>query len=64
MGHDLESYTSDVRYVRLSIPEMDFGDLVFVDTPGFDDTHSRRNDEDILNMVAIWLKTRYVVVNL
>jgi predicted GTPase len=63
VGHDLESYTSSVSNVRLSIPEIAFGDLVFVDTPGFDDTHKK--DVDILKMVADWLKSTYVfVVNL
>ena len=63
MGHDLESCTSNVSNVRLSIPEIAFGDLVFVDTPGFDDTHKK--DVDILKMVADWLKSTYVfIVNL
>ena len=61
MGHNLESCTNNVINVRLSVPE--FGDLVFVDTPGFDITH--KTDVDILKMVADWLKSTYVfVVNL
>jgi hypothetical protein len=36
------------------------GDLVFVDTPGFDDTH--KSDVDILKMVADWLKSTYAFV--
>jgi hypothetical protein len=39
---------------------MAFGDLVFVDTPGFDDTH--KQDVDILKMIADWLKSTYVFV--
>ena len=39
---------------------MAFGDLVFVDTPGFDDTLIK--DVDILKMVADWLKSTYVFV--
>ena len=60
MGHDLHSCTSEVTNVRLSIPEIAFEDLVFVDTPGFDDTHKK--DVDILKMVADWLKFTYVFV--
>ena len=60
VGHDLESCTSNVSNVRLSIPEIAFGDLVFVDTPGFDDTNKK--DVDILKMVADWLKSTYVFV--
>ena len=60
VGHDLESCTSTVNNVRLSIPQIAFGDLVFVDTPGFDDTHKK--DVDILKMVADWLKSTYVYV--
>ena len=58
MGHNPESYTSKISIARLSIPEMAFGDLVFVDTPGFDDTH--KSDTDILKMVADWLNSTYV----
>jgi GTPase Era involved in 16S rRNA processing len=57
VGHNLESCTSKISIVRLSIPEMAFGDLVFVDTPGF-----HRSDVDILKMVADWLKSTYVFV--
>ena len=39
---------------------MAFADLVFVDTPGFDNTHKK--DLDILKMVADWLKSTYVFV--
>ena len=56
----LESYTSTVSNVRLSIPEIAFGDLVFVDTPGYDNTY--KSDTDILKMVADWLKSTYVFV--
>jgi hypothetical protein len=61
VGHDLKSCTSNVSNVRISIPEMAFGDLVFVDTPGFNDTH--KSDVDILKMVADWLKSTYVFVS-
>ena len=57
MGHTLESCTSEIKIVKLSVPELADGDVVFVDTPGFDDTH--KSDADILKMVADWLKTTY-----
>ena len=58
VGHSLESCTSEIQIVKLSVPELADGDVVFVDTPGFDDTH--KSDADILKMVADWLKTTYV----
>jgi hypothetical protein len=65
MGHDLKSCPSDFSIVRLSIPEIAFGDLVFVDTPGFANDDAHKNDVEILKMVADWLKSTYVfVVNL
>ncbi|KAF8811582.1 hypothetical protein BYT27DRAFT_6442621 [Phlegmacium glaucopus] len=57
VGHDLESCTSEINIVKLSVPELADGDVVFVDTPGFDDTH--KSDADILKMVADWLKATY-----
>ena len=59
MGHDLVSCTNNVANIRLLIPEMAFGDLVFVDMPGFDNTYK---DEDILKIIADWLKLTYVIV--
>ena len=38
---------------------MAFGDLVFVDTPGIDETRAHRKDVDILKMVADLLKPTY-----
>jgi hypothetical protein len=58
VGHTLESCTSEIKIVKLSVPELTDGDVIFVDTPGFDDTH--KSDADILKMVADWLKTTYV----
>jgi len=57
VGHSLESCTSEIKIVKLSVPEFADGDVVFVDTPGFDDTHI--SDTDILKMVANWLKSTY-----
>ena len=61
MGHTLESCTSEISSVRLSIPELAFENLVFVDTPGFDDTY--KSDGDILEMVADWLKSTCVFLS-
>jgi hypothetical protein len=58
VGHTLESCTSEIKIFKLSVPEFPDGDVVFVDTPGFDDTH--KSDADILKMIADWLKTTYV----
>ena len=33
--------------------------IVFVDTPGFDDP--KKTDSDILKMISAWLETTYVV---
>ena len=62
MGHGLESCTSDIITVRLSFPEWIASDIVFVDTPGFD--HTNKTETDVLKMVANWLKTRYVILDL
>ena len=62
VGHSLESCTSEIKIVKLTVPELADGDVVFVDTPGFDDTH--KSDADILKMVADWLKSTYVFLNL
>ncbi|KAF7967873.1 hypothetical protein HWV62_32852 [Athelia sp. TMB] len=52
IGHDLESCTSEIRAVRCKHPN-EAGDVVFVDTPGFDDTY--RPDIEILSTIADWL---------
>ena len=60
VGHDLELCTKEISDFRHSLPELAYGDLVFVDTPGFDGMH--KSDADILKMVADWLKTTFVYV--
>jgi hypothetical protein len=62
VGHSLEPCTNQVRNFRLSIPELAFGDLVFVDTPGFNSATQKRSEGDILKMVADWLKSTYVFI--
>ena len=53
-GSRLESCTTEVRAVRL-FNHPDHGNhLVFVDTPGFDDTN--KSDLEILQMVSNWLQ--------
>ncbi|TFK33827.1 P-loop containing nucleoside triphosphate hydrolase protein [Crucibulum laeve] len=57
VGHSLESYTSEIGIFKLFYPELSDGDIVFVDTPGFDDTH--KSDIDILKMISEWLSETY-----
>ncbi|TFK44967.1 P-loop containing nucleoside triphosphate hydrolase protein [Crucibulum laeve] len=57
VGHSLESCTSEIGIIKLSYPEWSDCDIVFVDTPGFDDTH--KSDLDILKMISEWLSTTY-----
>jgi len=56
IGHGLQSYTSDIRSVRTNHPK-DGRPVVFVDTPGFDDTY--KSDLEILTMIAEWLVKTY-----
>ena len=56
IGHDLESYTTDIQIIRFQFVDIN---VVFVDTPGFDDTH--KSDVEILDMIANWLNTTYVL---
>ena len=53
VGHKLKSYTSDVRAVRYS-RDQGSPPVVFVDTPGFDDTN--KPDTEILRIIAQWLE--------
>ena len=62
VGHNLYACTRNVRSIRLSIPEMFFGDLVLVDTPGLGFEYNHQEDVDILKMVADWLQSTYVFV--
>jgi hypothetical protein len=54
VGHDLESCTTDIGIVKFHCPERSDLDVLFVDTPGFDDTN--KSDVEILNLIADWLK--------
>ncbi|KAL4259598.1 G domain-containing protein [Pleurotus pulmonarius] len=53
-GHTLKSYTANVEAVRYNDGK---DTIVFVDTPGFDDT--TRSDTDILKLIANWLEKTY-----
>ncbi|KAJ8517858.1 hypothetical protein ONZ45_g5025 [Pleurotus djamor] len=57
VGHDLESFTSEIQLLKFQYFERSTQDIVFVDTPGFDDTH--RSDVDVLNAIAAWLSNTY-----
>ncbi|KAF8159692.1 hypothetical protein B0H34DRAFT_674009 [Crassisporium funariophilum] len=57
IGHSLESCTSTIDTIKLSFPQYSDCDVVFVDTPGFDDTN--KSDADILEMIAAWLKETF-----
>jgi GTP-binding protein EngB required for normal cell division/exonuclease VII small subunit len=56
VGHKLKSYTADIRAVRYSRDEGS-PSVVFVDTPGFDDTN--KPDTEILRIIAEWLEKTY-----
>ena len=53
VGHGLESCTYQIQVVRC-LDKQQNRRIVFVDTPGFDDTNI--SDFDILQVVADWLK--------
>jgi len=57
VGHELESKTDQVRAMRCAHPNYPGRNVVFVDTPGFDDSH--KSDAEILKMIAEWLKKEY-----
>ena len=52
IGHDLESYTTEIQIIRYQLSGIN---IVFVDTPGFDDTY--KTDVEILQMIADWLNS-------
>lgn len=52
VGHGMQSHTSDIRAVRVTHPTKGHP-VVFVDTPGFDDTY--KSDTEILTSIADWL---------
>ena len=63
MFHGLHWFLNDY----FCLVEIAFGDLVFVDTPGFNDTPfytgTGKISVDILIMLADWLRSTYVLVD-
>ncbi|KAL0948456.1 hypothetical protein HGRIS_011029 [Hohenbuehelia grisea] len=57
VGHSLESCTQDIRITRCQHPYDLERKVVFVDTPGFDDT--RRTDVEVLTSITNWLAETY-----
>jgi len=57
VGHGLESCTADIQVIPIPHPNDPTRRIVFVDTPGFDDTYV--SDADILKCIAEWLENSY-----
>ncbi|KAH7923800.1 hypothetical protein BV22DRAFT_1035939 [Leucogyrophana mollusca] len=57
VGHDLESCTTKIHHVIVPHPEDPSRRIIFVDTPGFDDTYEA--DSKILQRVSVWLARSY-----
>ncbi|KDQ52989.1 hypothetical protein JAAARDRAFT_197776 [Jaapia argillacea MUCL 33604] len=56
VGHGLQSCTSEIQVIKLQSPNSAY-DVVFVDTPGFDDTP--KSVTVILNLIPDWLNKTY-----
>ncbi|TFK33953.1 hypothetical protein BDQ12DRAFT_690350 [Crucibulum laeve] len=56
-GSGLESYTTELHAVRLRRHAQKGDRIVFIDTPGFDNTH--RSDLEILQTISKWLTDTY-----
>ena len=52
VGHALQSHSVEPQTVRVAHPTDGYS-VVFVDTPGFDDTF--KSDLEILTIIADWL---------
>ncbi|KAG6912003.1 hypothetical protein DXG01_000251 [Tephrocybe rancida] len=57
VGHDLASCTQDVQTISYPHPDGSGRNIIFVDTPGFDDTE--KTDFQILEKIAAWMKETY-----
>jgi len=57
IGHALESQTQELVAIRCAHPTQADSNVVFVDTPGFDDTY--RTDTEVLQQIAHWLTKSY-----
>jgi len=57
VGHDLQSCTDKMQHTIISHPSDPTRRIIFVDTPGFDDTFV--DDAEILKLIAVWLAHSY-----
>ncbi|KAH7925958.1 P-loop containing nucleoside triphosphate hydrolase protein [Leucogyrophana mollusca] len=57
VGHDLESCTAMLQHIIIPCPGEPTRRIVFVDTPGFDDTNI--DDAEILRRIGVWLAQSY-----
>ncbi|KAH7908667.1 P-loop containing nucleoside triphosphate hydrolase protein [Hygrophoropsis aurantiaca] len=57
VGHDLQSCTTRLCHVAVPCPSDRSRRIIFVDTPGFDDTYI--DDLEILRRIAVWLAYSY-----
>ncbi|KAH7925379.1 hypothetical protein BV22DRAFT_1011392 [Leucogyrophana mollusca] len=57
VGHGLESCTVAMQHAIFPYPYNPSRRIVFVDTPGFDDTY--QDDAEILRRIAVWLARSY-----
>jgi GTPase Era involved in 16S rRNA processing len=55
VGHKLRSCTQEVQAFSVPHPIDSNRNVVFIDTPGFDDTNTK--DTDVLQAIAEWLET-------
>ena len=58
VGHDLKSCTANIHHSTIPHPNIPSRRIVFVDTPGFDDTYV--DDAEILKRIAVWLARSWV----
>jgi hypothetical protein len=52
--HDLSAGAAEIKSIEVSNPQICDLDILFLDTPGFDDD---RTDKDVAEMVIKWLNT-------
>ncbi|KAG6851166.1 hypothetical protein H0H93_015176 [Arthromyces matolae] len=57
VGHDLRSHTARIEHFVIPHTKDTSRRIVFVDTPGFDDTYI--DDSEILRRIAVWLAKSY-----
>ncbi|KAG2336074.1 P-loop containing nucleoside triphosphate hydrolase protein [Suillus weaverae] len=57
VGHDLKSCTAQIQHAFCPCPGDPSRRVVFIDTPGFDDTFI--DDSEILRRIAVWLASSY-----